>query len=234
MRILLIEDDKDFCEVLSFQLTEAGFSVDVCHDGEEALYYISQNACDLILLDRMLPHIDGLTLLKKMRNSENQTPVIILTALGETTDKIQGLDTGADDYLVKPFEFEELLARIRSISRRPRHWQPAAALDFGDIHYTPDSNSLSGPLGTCTLSKREGALMEFLMHNTNQILPKHIILSRIWGPDGEVEEGNVDNYIYFIRRRLKTVSHLITLKTIRGVGYQLSVQCQPDDTKSEP
>ncbi|MCM1245353.1 MAG: response regulator transcription factor [Roseburia sp.] len=221
MRILLIEDDKNLCEVLSFQLKEAGFSVDVCTDGEEALYYISQNACDLILLDRMLPHIDGLTLLKRMRNEGNQTPVIILTALGETNDKIRGLDTGADDYLVKPFELEELLARIRSISRRPRQWQPSAVLDYGDIHYIPDSNNLAGPNGACTLSKREGALMEFLIRNANQILPKHIILSRIWGPDGEVEEGNVDNYIYFIRRRLKSVSHLVTVKTIRGVGYWL-------------
>lgn len=223
MRILLIEDDAEFSHVLAFELNQAGFTVDTCKDGEDALYYIEQNAYDLTLLDRMLPHIDGLTLLRRMRDAGNHTPVIILTALGDIQDKITGLDTGADDYLVKPFEFEELMARIRSINRRPRQWKSTVTLHFGDVSFLPDTNQLQGPLGNCTLSKREGAMMEFLMHNSNQILPKQTILSRIWGPDGEVEEGNVDNYIYFIRRRLKCVSTQVSLKTIRGVGYRLEV-----------
>ena len=120
MRILLVEDDKNLLETLSFQLTHAGFIVDTCENGEDALYYITENIHDLILLDRMLPIIDGITVLQKLRASGNQIPVILLTALGELSDKITGLDSGADDYLVKPFAFEELLARIRSISRRPR------------------------------------------------------------------------------------------------------------------
>ena len=125
MRILLVEDDKNLLETLSYQLTSSGFDVDTCDNGEDALYYMEENIHDLILLDRMLPLIDGVTLLKKIRSAGNETPVILLTALGELNDKITGLDSGADDYLVKPFAFEELLARIRSIFRRPRSWQAA-------------------------------------------------------------------------------------------------------------
>ena len=135
MRILLVEDDKNLLETLSYQLTSSGFDVDTCDNGEDALYYMEENIHDLILLDRMLPLIDGVTLLKKIRSAGNETPVILLTALGELNDKITGLDSGADDYLVKPFAFEELLARIRSIFRRPRRWQDAKALSFGDISW---------------------------------------------------------------------------------------------------
>lgn len=120
MRILLIEDDEGLCHSLSLQLKNAGFTVDIAMDGEEGLYYATENIHDVILLDILLPHMDGLTILKKLRESQNHTPVILLTALGELKDKVTGLDAVADDYLVKPFAFEELLARIRSISRRPQ------------------------------------------------------------------------------------------------------------------
>lgn len=221
MRILLIEDDEGFRRTLAYQLEQENFITDTCGDGEDALYYIEQNAYDLILLDRMLPHIDGLALLKQMRKSGNHTPVIILTALGELHERITGLDSGADDYLIKPFEFEELLARIRCINRRPRHWENNELLSFGDITYCPADNRLHGSLSDCTLSKKEGALMELFLRNPEQILPRSSILSRIWGPDGEVEDGNLDNYMHFIRRRLKTVSCLVSVKTIRGIGYSL-------------
>lgn len=221
MRILLVEDDKNLCDTLAFQLENAGFTVDSCGDGEDALYYMEENIHDLILLDRMLPHMDGITLLKKMRSRENHTPVILLTALGELQDKITGLDSGADDYLVKPFAFEELLARIRSISRRPRQWEAAKSLSFGDISYAPDTNQLSGSKGNCTLSKKEGNLLEVFLQNPSQTLPRMTLLSKVWGIDAEVEEGNLDNYMHFIRRRLKSVSAQVSIKTVRGVGYHL-------------
>ena len=221
MRILLIEDDQELCFSLEYQLKDAGYLVDTCQDGDDAFYYIKQNIYDLILLDRMLPHMDGLTILKKLRASGSSTPVIFLTALGELEDKIDGLNTGADDYLVKPFAFEELLARMRCISRRPQKCQEVETLTFGDLTYSVTENILTGPDGSCTLSKKEGAMFEVLLRNSAQILPRMTLLTRVWGPDADVEEGNLDNYMYFIRRRLKLVASAVTVKTIRGIGYQL-------------
>lgn len=221
MRILLIEDDRELCYSLSFQLENAGYTVDTCEDGSDAFYYTNQNIYDLILLDYMLPHIDGLTILNKLRASGDSTPVIFLTALGELNDKINGLEAGADDYLVKPFAFEELVARIRCINRRPRQWKKNEFLSFGDITYSNTENILTDPLGSCTLSKKEGALMDFLMQNHTQTLPRLTLLTKVWGSDAEVEEGNLDNYMYFIRRRLKSVSSTVKIKTIRDIGYQL-------------
>lgn len=186
------------------------------------MYYLEQNVYDLILLDRMLPHVDGITILKKLRGREIHTPVIILTALGEIDDRITGLDSGADDYLVKPFDFKELLARIRCIRRRPLQIESNASIEFGDIAYTPECNQLCGSLGSCTLSKREGELMTFFLRNHNQVLPREMILSHVWGPYGDVESGNLDNYIHFVRRRLKSVSSNVSIQTIRSVGYQLT------------
>ncbi len=230
MRILLIEDDTQFSDALAFQLQQEHIQTDLCTDGEEALSYIMEmkNAYDVILLDRMLPRIDGIALLKKIRQRGNHTPVIMLTAMGEVNDRITGLDSGADDYLVKPFEFDELMARIRCIRRRPTQWMEKAELSFADISYDPDSHVLCGKTKNCTLSRTEGALFDFLIRNPNQILPRDTILSHIWGPYGNVEDGNLDNYIYFVRRRLRHVSSLTTIKTIRGVGYQLTEHKEKD------
>jgi len=221
MRILLVEDDKNLLETLSFQLDQEGFTVDTCDNGEDALYYMEENIHDLILLDRMLPLIDGVTLLKKIRSLGNETPVILLTALGELQDKITGLDSGADDYLVKPFAFEELLARIRSICRRPRQYQAKEFISFGDITYDPASGRLSGSIGNCTLSKKEGSLLKIFLSNPTQTIPRSTLLSKVWGLDSDVEEGNLDNYMHFIRRRLKSVSQRVSIKTVRGIGYHL-------------
>ena len=221
MRILLVEDDTRLCYALAFQLEGEGFNVDTCEDGEDALYYMEKDAYDLILLDRMLPHIDGITLLTKYRKNGHSTPIIILTALGELQDKITGLDSGADDYLVKPFEFTELMARIRCIQRRPRTWDGNEELTFCDITFKTGEKTLIGKNGQCSLSKREGDLLEFLMHNPDQLLPRATLLSKVWGPDAEVEDGNLDNYIHFIRRRLNSVGSNVILKTVRGIGYCL-------------
>lgn len=221
MRILLVEDDRNLCTSLAYQLTDENIETDICSDGEEALYYIEQNIYDLILLDRMLPSMDGITVLQKMRSLKYMTPVIMLTALGELSDKITGLDAGADDYLVKPFAFAELMARIRSIARRPYTWNHnSEELHFNDIHYKSDEKMLSGPSGVaCTLSKRESNLLEFFIRNHNQVLPRTILLNKVWGLDSEIEEGNLDNYIHFLRRRLRTVKSATVIKTKRGVGY---------------
>ena len=221
MRILLIEDDPGLCDSLSYQLKDAGYLVDICEDGEDAFYYIEQKIYDCILLDRMLPHVDGLTILKRLRSRNDTTPVIFLTALGELEDKVNGLEAGADDYLVKPFAFEELEARIHCISRRPRQWNGSDACKYGDLTWSGAENILTGPTGHCTLSKKEGALMEVLLTNHTRTLPRMTLLTKVWGPDAEVEEGNLDNYMYFIRRRLTSVGSHIKIKTVRGIGYRL-------------
>lgn len=223
MRILIIEDDVELADAMKFRLEKEDFLVDICHDGEEGLYYIKENIHDLIILDRMLPFLDGVGVLKAARKFHIFTPVIFLTALGELNDKVTGLECGADDYIVKPFAFEELLARIRCIMRRPRKWDNSDLLKLGDISFNPETNCLFKDSKECTLSKREGALLEVFLRNPGQTLTRAVLLSRVWGLDSDVEEGNLDNYIHFLRRRLKTVKSTLSLKTIRGIGYQMEV-----------
>lgn len=221
MRILMIEDDQKLCDSLKYQLEKEGFTVDVCHDGEDGLYYIEKEAHDLILLDRMLPGMNGMKVLSHMRAQGNATPVILVTALGEVDDRVQGLNCGADDYIVKPFAFAELLARIRSALRRPQEWKNTQVISFGDISYDASQNILQKGLLSATLSRREGDLLELFLRNPEQTLPRLLILTRVWGPDAEVEEGNLDNYIYFLRRRLKNLKSCLAIKAVRGIGYRL-------------
>ena len=223
MRILLVEDDENLCYTLQYQLEQEGFLVDTCMDGEDALFFIRERVHDLILLDRMLPSMDGISVLKALRREKIFTPVIFLKALSSLQDKITGLDCGADDYMVKPFAFEELMARIRCLSRRPQKWEGSSVISLGDISFDPDQKKLFCHTKECSLSKKEGALMEIFLRNPGQILPRQTLLSRVWGPDSEVEDGNLDNYIYFLRRRLRSVDSRLELKAVRGVGYQLEV-----------
>lgn len=221
MKILLIEDDKELSETLKYRLEKEDFTVDVCHDGEEGLYFMQENLHDLVILDRMLPSMDGVKVLKEARKKQITTPVIFLTALGELQDKITGLDCGADDYMVKPFAFEELYARIRCLMRRPGKWGNTSFLTLEDITYDPETKRLSNGEKECTLSKREGDLLEVFLRNPGQTLTRSVLINRVWGLDSDVEEGNLDNYIHFLRRRLKTVGSTLTLKTVRGIGYQI-------------
>lgn len=221
MRILMVEDDKDLCEITSLQLQATGYDVDVAYDGEEAEFYINGGIYDVILLDRMLPKIDGLTLLSKIRSAGRKTPVIMLTALNGIHDRIDGLDAGADDYLVKPYEVEELLARIRAILRRPRELVETEYTRFEDLSLQEDRATLTCGNESRTLSKKETMLMDFFMRNANQILSREQILSRVWGMDADVDGGNIDNYIYFLRRRLKALPTRVGITTIHGIGYRM-------------
>ena len=196
MRILLIEDDLNFCETLRFQLEQEAYEVDVCHDGRDGLDLFLQDAHDIVLLDRMLPTMNGLLVLQKARQAGISTPVILITALGELYDRIEGLDAGADDYIVKPFSFEELTARIRSLGRR------------------------SGK--SIRLSGREGRLLEVLLRSFELVIRREVLLVRVWGVDAEVEDCNLDTYIHYLRKRLSYVGSTLALKTIRGVGYTLA------------
>lgn len=221
MRILLAEDDEQLNKTLCCQLESKGFSVDTCFDGEEACYYGEQNIYDVILLDRMLPYKEGTEVLTSLRERGITTPVILITALGTLSDKVTGLDLGADDYLVKPFAFEELLARIRCVTRRPHAITGDELLSVSDISLDINDCRLSGPGGECSLSKREAALLEAFLRRKDQSLSRSLLLLKVWGPDSDVEEGNLDNYIHFLRRRLRTVDSRVEIKTIRGIGYCL-------------
>ncbi|MDE7018561.1 MAG: response regulator transcription factor [Lachnospiraceae bacterium] len=221
MRILLAEDDKELNTTLAYQLEMAGFSVDSCLDGEEALFYGEQNIYDVILLDRMLPHMEGTDILTSLRKNGITAPIILITALGALSDKVAGLDLGADDYLVKPFAFEELLARIRCVTRRPHTLTDLETLNVADITWQTTDCKLTGPSGSCTLSKREAALLEALLRSYGQTLTRQTLLLKVWGPESDVEDGNLDNYIHFLRRRLQITGSILQIKTIRGIGYSL-------------
>lgn len=221
MRILLIEDDEILRVTIPFQLRQEGYSVDTAADGEEGLYHAREHNHDLILLDRMLPKMDGMDLLITLRREQIHTPVIFLTALGQLQDRTTGLNNGADDYIVKPFAFEELLARIRCVLRRPAQIQQSENLSLGDIRYEPHTLTLRNGARETVLSKRLGDLLELFLRNPGQTLPRETILLRVWGLDSDVEDGNLDNYIYFLRRCLKKVGSTLKLTTLRGVGYRL-------------
>lgn len=221
MRILLIEDDRKLNEALCCALRKEGYEVDTCLDGEEGLYYMETGTADLVLLDRMLPGLSGAELLRQRRQAGDTTPVLMLTAMGTLEDRITGLDLGADDYLVKPFAFEELMARIRCVTRRPRKMQLGEQLSLKDLTFHMEEKTLTGPDGSCSLSGREGMLLETFLRNPGQTLSRTILLSKVWGMDSDVEEGNLDNYIHFLRRRLKTVGSPVRIQTVRGIGYRL-------------
>lgn len=221
MKILLIEDDGKLCELLKFQLEKETYEVDVCQDGRDGLDLFLQDAHDLILLDRMLPTMNGLLVLRKARAAGINTPVILITALGELYDRIEGLDCGADDYIVKPFAFEELSARIRSLGRRSRKYEDDCLLQYGDVTYDTSLRILHGPTGELQLSSREGLLLEVFLRSPGKVLRRMVIFSRVWGVDAPVEESNLDTYIHFLRKRLKYAGSGLQLKTIRGTGYLL-------------
>lgn len=224
MRLLLIEDDKELCEAIAVHIKRDGYELDICYDGGDAFYYISNFNHDIIMLDRMLPGMDGIKILDKLRKKGIMTPVIMITAMNGINDRVDGLDTGADDYLVKPFVVEELLARIRALLRRPRKMESTDVLQYGDITFDACSYVVMHGDQRISLSKREGALLEFLLLNRSQILTREQILNRVWGMDSFVEEGNLDNYIFLLRRRLKAIHTGVLIKTVHGIGYQLEYQ----------
>ena len=221
MRILLVEDDPSLCDAAAYWLRARGYEVDCCKDGEEAAWYMKEGSFDCILLDRMLPRIDGLTLLSQLRARRDFTPVILVTALGSLSDKLSGLDGVADDYLVKPFEMEELEARIRTVTRRGRTESLTGRLFFADLSYEPETCRLCGPAGEAILSRKEGQVLETLLRSAQNALPRETVIRRVWGIDSDVEATNLDNYIHFLRRRLKALNSRARISNVWGVGFLL-------------
>ena len=221
MRILIIEDDQQLCETLKLQLEHAGYQTDCVFGGTDALYYATQPIYDLILLDRMLPGMDGLSILKLLRENQIHTPVILATAIDSVHERIQGLDGGADDYLVKHYDIGELIDRIRALIRRPNVIETSDRLQYEDLEFYPSNLELHCLGRKVRLSRREALLMEYFLQNPAQTLPRQMIFTRIWGPDGEVEDGNLDTYIYYLRKQLRNLKSRTRITTVHGVGYRL-------------
>lgn len=221
MNILMVEDDADLSNVVVSQLQKEGYVTDVCANGNDVALFLENGEYDLLLLDRMLPGKDGIQVLKELRGRENTIPVIFITALGEIEDRIEGLDAGADDYLTKPYDIEELKARIRAIARRPQKMEDNHEFAIGSTILDMSRYILRNGEKEISLSKREALLCLLLFRNIGQVLEREKILRKVWGMDNFVEESNVDTYIHFVRRRLKEVESPLVIKSIHGVGYCL-------------
>ena len=224
MRILMVEDEKHLAEALAAILKKHNYSVDLAFDGEYGLDCGLSGIYDLIILDIMLPKLDGLSVLKELRNSGVDTPVILLTAKGETEDKVRGLDCGADDYLAKPFPTEELLARLRALSRRTGELIPGNILELGDIRFDPQTLNLSSAQGEMKLTLKESQLMELLLKRKNTIVSKEQIIEKLWGFDTDAMDGNVEVYISFLRKKLNHIQAAAAIKNVRGAGYILRLK----------
>ncbi|MCI6464116.1 MAG: response regulator transcription factor [Faecalicatena sp.] len=221
MRILIIEDDEQLLEALKLQLEHNGFQTDCITDGADAVYYALHNIYDVIILDRMLPGMDGLTILKLLRENQIHTPVLLATAVDSISDRIEGLDCGADDYIVKPYDVGELLARIRALVRRPVSLGHTDQMTYGDLTFQPESHILRSGQTEIQLSRREALLMEYFLKNPGQTLTRQLIYTRVWGPDSEVEDGNLDTYVYYLRKHLRKLNSGIKIATVHGLGYRL-------------
>lgn len=226
MRILIVEDETYLAEALTHILKKNNYSADAVNDGLSGLDNALTGIYDLILLDIMLPGMDGISVLRKLRSAGIETPVILLTAKGEVSDKVRGLDSGADDYLAKPFATEELLARIRAASRRKGEIIPDNTIKFGDIELNTGSLKLSKGPREIKLILKESELMELLMTRKNAVTPKELVIEKLWGFDSDAEHNNVEVYISFLRKKLAYLDSSVSIGTVRGVGYILEVKRQ--------
>lgn len=220
-KILLVEDEPQIANVITRGLQREGYTVISALDGETGLEKAFSELPDLIILDVMLPGIDGLTVCRQLREAEMQTPVLMLTAKDAVPDRVAGLEAGADDYLVKPFAFEELLARVRALSRRRAPIESDAPLNFVDLTLDPTTRMASRNERKIELTAKEYDLLELFMRHPNQVLTRDQIYDRIWGYDFGGESNIIEVYIRYLRSKLEAEGESRLLHTVRGVGYAL-------------
>lgn len=221
MRVLIVEDEVRLAATLQDLLELEGYTADVCHDGEAGLDNALSNIYDVVLLDVMLPKLDGFTVLRRLRDAKNATPVLLLTARSELSDKVTGLDCGADYYLTKPFEPKELLACVRALARRQPELRSTDVLSCGDLTLEKNAFTLSCKDRFVRLSRKEFDMMELLMLNQGLVITKEKLLVKIWGYESDAEDNNVEVYISFLRKKLGHLRSEVKIKTIRMVGYCL-------------
>lgn len=220
MRILVVEDEREISDGISLILNKAGYMVDCIYDGMTGLDYILSEIYDLVLLDIMLPGINGLDIVKNVRNEGVNTPIIMLTAKSQIEDKISGLNMGADDYITKPFDGGELLARIGARLRKQTDRSDGKITAF-DICLNPLTYKLEKEGRSVKLSKTEYQLLEYLAINKNRILSKDSIINKVWGNEDETDYNNIEVYISFLRKKLKYVNSDAVVTTKKGIGYSL-------------
>lgn len=221
MKLLLVEDEKQLSEALSQILVNNKYSVDCVYDGENGLEYALTDIYDVIILDIMLPKLNGLEILRRIRRENISTPVLLLTAKDSVDDKVTGLDLGADDYLPKPFDPKELLARLRAISRRKREVINDNLLIFGDISLNLSNYDLSCKDNTITLTQKEFEILNYFMQRPKNIVSKDDLITKLWGFDSDIEYNNIEVYISFLRKKLIFINSSVKITTIRRAGYKL-------------
>ena len=221
MRILLAEDEVSLSKALKVILERNNYSVDQVYDGEEALSFLSADNYDCLILDLMMPKVDGITVLKTMRKEGNMLPVIILTAKSEVDDKVLGLDSGANDYLTKPFNRRELLARIRAITRSKENNEGDSILKLGNTILMRDTFILKTDSGETRLQSKEFQILELLMQNKNKLISTERLMEKIWGFDSEAEINVVWVYISNLRKKLASLDSNVEIKATRNAGYTL-------------
>ena len=227
MRVLVVEDELVIARFVQQGLTEAGYAVDVARDGQDGLEYALAADYDAVVLDILLPRMDGLQLLRELRSRGRRMPVLLLTARNQVDDRVQGLDAGTDDYLIKPFAFPELLARLRALFRRPP-LQTNTVLQTGDLEMDTASREVRRAGQSIELSPREFALLEYLMRHARQTLTRTQIAEHIWNFDYYNESNVVDVYIGYLRRKIDSGAGQPLLHTVRGVGYRLSAEADDE------
>ena len=220
MKVLIVEDEVRLADALGQIMKEQHYLADIVYNGTDGLYCGLSGEYDVIVLDVMLPGQNGFDVVKKLREAHNQTPVLMLTARDDIRDKVTGLDKGADDYMTKPFVPEELLARIRAVSRRQGEVL-VEEMTFGDLTLNLSANDLSCGSKSIHLGYKEFEVLRILMNNPGKLISKDTLISRVWGDDSDAEDNNVEAYISFLRKKLSFVGSKAEIGTVRKVGYRL-------------
>jgi DNA-binding response OmpR family regulator len=220
MRLLVAEDERAISDFLVRGLTENGYAVDLAENGRAAFDLASSFDFDLILLDILLPDVDGITVCRRLRDQQVKTPILMLTALDAVDDRVKGLDSGADDYLVKPFAFEELLARVRALSRREPSLLPSV-LSYEDLVLDPTSRAVKRAGRPIELTAKEFALLEYFLRNPGRVLTREMITDRLWSFDSASFTNVIDVYVGRLRRKIDDGHDVKLIQTVRGVGYKI-------------
>ena len=221
MRVLIVEDEIRLAETLRDLLDTEHYAADVCHDGESGLDNALSDIYDLVILDVMLPKKDGFSVLRALRQEGKTVPVLMLSARSELSDRVEGLDCGADYYLTKPFEPKELLACVRMLTRRQPEQRVSNVLEYGDLRLEPDTFELACGERSVRLSRKEFDMMELLLRSREMVLTKESLIVKLWGYESDAEDNNVEVYISFLRKKLEHLRSRVKIRTIRMVGYRL-------------
>ena len=221
MRVLIVEDEVRLAATLQDLMELNGYTADVCHDGESGLDNALSGIYDVAVLDVMLPRMDGFTVLLRLRDAGSAVPVLMLTARSDLSDRVKGLDRGADYYLTKPFEPQELMACIRALTRRQPELRNTDALEYGDLKLDKNAFTLCCGERSVRLSRKEFDMLELLILNREMVMTKETLLLKIWGYESDAEDNNVEVYISFLRKKLEHLRSRVKIKTIRMVGYCL-------------